>query len=154
MLIYICLGRGMALLSALFFCNLCAASPLESRGAPGEELTQGINVLHVTTGIGRLPSATDTVNVAYRGTFLDGTEFDKSTAPVIISLEQVIPCWTEALQKVRVGGTARIFCPAETAYRMRGVPGIIPPNSPLLFELKLLSITGRAAPSSINFSRE
>ena len=94
-------------------------------------------------GTGASPSASDKVKVHYRGTFPDGKEFDSSykrNEPISFSLRGVIPCWTQGVQKMKVGGKARLTCPAATAYGARGVPGVIPPNTVLTFEVELLSI--------------
>jgi FKBP-type peptidyl-prolyl cis-trans isomerase FkpA len=83
------------------------------------------------------------VTVHYRGTLTNGTEFDSSykrREPASFPLDRVIPCWTQGLQKMRPGGKAKLFCPAQTAYGARGVPGTIPPDSTLIFEVELLGI--------------
>jgi len=80
--------------------------------------------------------------VHYRGTLLDGTEFDSSYArdePTEFGLGQVIPCWTEGVQKIKIGGKAELVCPADLAYGPAGQPGI-PANSTLIFEVELLAI--------------
>jgi len=95
-------------------------------------------------GAGAQPLATDTVRVHYRGTFPDGREFDSSHArgqPASFPLNRVIKCWTEGLQRMKVGGQARLTCPAAIAYGERGAgSGLIPPNAVLQFEVELLSI--------------
>jgi FKBP-type peptidyl-prolyl cis-trans isomerase FkpA len=81
--------------------------------------------------------------VHYRGTLLDGTEFDSSykrKEPASFPLSRVIPCWTEGLQRMKVGGTARLTCPPEIAYGTRGAGGMIPPNATLRFEVELLKV--------------
>lgn len=98
-------------------------------------------------GAGAQPLATDTVRVHYRGTFPDGREFDSSRArgqPASFPLNRVIPCWTEGLQRMKVGGQARLTCPAAIAYGERGAGGgLIPPNAVLQFEVELLGIDGK-----------
>ncbi len=83
----------------------------------------------------------------YRGTFADGSEFDSSyarNAPAQFPLGGVIPCWTEGVQKMKVGGKAKLTCPAKLAYGERGAGGgKIPPNTPLQFEVELLEIAKR-----------
>jgi FKBP-type peptidyl-prolyl cis-trans isomerase FkpA len=109
----------------------------------GETLPSGVVITHIKQGSGPMPSASDTVRVHYRGTLTNGTEFDSSykrNQPISFPLKRVIPCWTEGLQKMRPGGKARLFCPAHTAYGARGVPGTIPPDSVLIFDVELLSI--------------
>jgi FKBP-type peptidyl-prolyl cis-trans isomerase FkpA len=94
-------------------------------------------------GAGASPAATDTVRVHYRGTFPDGKEFDSSYTrgqPAEFPLNRVIKCWTEGVQKMKVGGKARLACPASIAYGERGAGGVIPPNATLLFEVELLGI--------------
>jgi FKBP-type peptidyl-prolyl cis-trans isomerase FkpA len=114
-----------------------AASPQK------ETLASGVVVEHLKEGTGAAPKATDTVSVHYRGTLENGTEFDSSYKrgqPASFPLNRVIPCWTEGVQKLRTGGKARLTCPARTAYGDRGVPGTIPPNATLAFEVELLGI--------------
>ena len=94
-------------------------------------------------GTGASPLASDVVKVQYRGSFADGTEFDSSykrNEPAQFPLGGVIPCWTEGVQRMRVGGKARLTCPAAIAYGARGVGGVIPPNTSLQFEIELLDI--------------
>ncbi|MGV7247074.1 FKBP-type peptidyl-prolyl cis-trans isomerase, partial [Caballeronia sp. M23-90] len=91
---------------------------------------------------GAQPTAADTVTVNYRGTLADGTEFDSSYkrgTPASFPLGRVVPCWTQGLQKMKVGEKAKLVCPPATAYGDRGV-GAIPPNSTLTFEVELLKI--------------
>ena len=97
-------------------------------------------------GTGASPGATDTVKVHYKGTLPDGKEFDSSYSrgtPIEFPLNRVIPCWTEGVQRIKVGGKARLTCPSSIAYGTRGVGGVIPPNATLLFEVELLGINGR-----------
>ncbi len=97
-------------------------------------------------GSGKSPSATDTVKVHYQGTFPDGKVFDSSIQrgqPAEFPLNGVIPCWTEALQKMKVGEKARIVCPSEIAYGDNGQPPNIPGGSTLVFEVELLGIRGK-----------
>ena len=97
-------------------------------------------------GSGASPTAADTVKVNYRGTFPDGREFDSSykrNEPAQFPLGGVIPCWTEGVQRMKVGGKAKLTCPAAIAYGSRGAGGSIPPNATLHFEVELLEITKR-----------
>ncbi len=98
-------------------------------------------------GTGTAPLATDTVRVHYRGTFTDGKEFDSSHKrgePASFPLNRVIKCWTEGVQLMKVGGKAKLTCPAAIAYGDRGVPGAsIPPGAVLNFEVELLAISPR-----------
>jgi FKBP-type peptidyl-prolyl cis-trans isomerase FkpA len=94
-------------------------------------------------GKGANPTAADTVKVHYRGTFLDGKEFDSSYKrgkPATFPLSRVVPCWTEGLQKIKVGGKATLTCPPATAYGERGAGGVVPPNATLTFDVELLAI--------------
>ncbi|MEO7338342.1 MAG: FKBP-type peptidyl-prolyl cis-trans isomerase [Caldimonas sp.] len=97
-------------------------------------------------GSGPNPVATDVVKVHYRGTFADGREFDSSykrNEPAEFPLGGVIKCWTEGVQLMKVGGKAKLTCPAALAYGERGAGGVIPPNTPLQFEVELISIAKR-----------
>lgn len=108
-----------------------------------ETLASGVVVTHLKKGQGATPGASSTVRVHYRGTLANGTEFDSSykrREPISFPLQGVIPCWTQGVQKIKVGGKARLTCPADTAYGQRGVPGVIPPNAVLTFEVELLGI--------------
>jgi len=94
-------------------------------------------------GAGAMPAASDTVRVHYRGTLPDGKEFDSSYKrgePATFPLNRVIKCWTEGVQRIKVGGKAKLTCPPAIAYGERGVPGAIPPNATLVFEVELLDI--------------
>ncbi len=97
-------------------------------------------------GNGASPTAVDKVKVHYRGTFPDGKEFDSSykrNEAIEFPLSGVIKCWTEGVQRMKVGGKAKLTCPASIAYGERGAGGVIPPNATLLFEVELLAINGR-----------
>ncbi len=105
-----------------------------------ETLPSGVKVEHVKVGDGATPKATSVVTVHYSGTLLNGFEFDSSIKrgqPTSFGLNQVIPCWTQGVQKMKVGGTAKLTCPPETAYGARDL-GKIPPNSTLNFGIQLL----------------
>lgn len=108
-----------------------------------ETLPSGVTVEMLNPGDGAKPTAQDTVKVHYRGTLADGTQFDSSykrSQPATFPLKQVIPCWTEGVQKMNVGAKARLTCPGKTAYGTNGVPGVIPSNATLTFEVELLAI--------------
>ena len=109
-------------------------------------LPSGVALKWTAAGTGAKPQATDTVQVHYRGTLLDGKEFDSSFKrgePASFPLNRVVPCWTQALQEMKVGDTADITCPPATAYGERGVPGTIPANSTLKFQVQLLAVKGK-----------
>ncbi|RYX91049.1 MAG: FKBP-type peptidyl-prolyl cis-trans isomerase [Comamonadaceae bacterium] len=97
-------------------------------------------------GDGASPTASDTVKVHYKGFFPDGKEFDSSykrNQPTEFPLNRVIPCWTEGVQRMKVGGKAKLTCPSAIAYGERGAGGVIPPNATLQFEIELLAVSGR-----------
>jgi len=122
-----------------------AAVTAQAASPASETLHSGVIVQTLTKGTGPSPKASDTVKVHYRGTLTDGKEFDSSYKrgqPISFPLNRVIPCWTEGVQKMQVGGKAKLTCPAATAYGANGVPGTIPPNATLNFEVELLGIGG------------
>jgi FKBP-type peptidyl-prolyl cis-trans isomerase FkpA len=121
-----------------------APASAAAKAATTETLPSGVVVAHTRAGQGNSPAAADTVQVHYRGKLADGTEFDSSYKrgkPTSFPLNGVIPCWTEGLQKMKVGGVATLTCPPATAYGPRGAAGVIPPNATLTFEVELLSVT-------------
>jgi FKBP-type peptidyl-prolyl cis-trans isomerase FkpA len=94
-------------------------------------------------GTGKSPTAASTVEVNYRGTLTNGTEFDSSykrKQSISFPLTGVIPCWTEGVQLMKVGGKAKLVCPPELAYGSRGAGSAVPPNATLIFEVELLNI--------------
>ena len=115
---------------------------------PGAVATpSGMVYRSLKDGTGASPAATETVKVHYRGTFPDGKEFDSSYTrgtPAEFPLNRVIKCWTEGVQRMKVGGKAKLTCPAAIAYGYKGAGGgLIPPNATLQFEVELLGIAGR-----------
>jgi FKBP-type peptidyl-prolyl cis-trans isomerase FkpA len=97
----------------------------------------------IKAGAGASPKATDTVTVHYQGTLTNGTVFDSSVQrgqPASFGLNQVIPCWTEGVQRMKVGEKARLVCPSDLAYGDQGRPPVIPPGATLIFEVELLDI--------------
>jgi FKBP-type peptidyl-prolyl cis-trans isomerase FkpA len=113
---------------------------------PGAKKTaSGLVYRELTPGTGASPKPTDVVKVNYRGTLEDGTEFDSSykrNEPAEFPLNRVIPCWTEGVQMMKVGGKSKLVCPADIAYGARGAPPLIAPGATLVFEVELLSIRG------------
>ena len=103
----------------------------------------GMVYIPLKEGKGKSPTAASTVEVNYRGTLTNGKEFDSSykrNQSISFPLSGVIPCWTEGVQKMKVGGKAKLVCPPELAYGSRGAGGAVPPNATLIFEVELLSI--------------
>ncbi|WP_426757425.1 FKBP-type peptidyl-prolyl cis-trans isomerase [Myxococcus sp. Y35] len=114
---------------------------------PGAEvLPSGVVYKQVKAGSGKSPRAIDTVKVHYEGRLVDGTVFDASARrgiPVEFPLNGVIPCWTQGVSKMKVGGKAKLTCPANTAYGERPPTGSrIPPNAVLVFDVELIDIPG------------
>ncbi|HEY6554228.1 MAG TPA: FKBP-type peptidyl-prolyl cis-trans isomerase [Vicinamibacteria bacterium] len=111
---------------------------------PGAVVTNtGLVFTSLKAGTGTSPSASDTVKVHYRGTLTNGTEFDSSYKrgqPIEFPLNGVIPCWTEGVQKMKIGEKAKLVCPSEIAYGDRGSPPAIPGGATLVFEVELLGI--------------
>ncbi|MEO7401500.1 MAG: FKBP-type peptidyl-prolyl cis-trans isomerase [Polaromonas sp.] len=129
------LGTTLATALGLACAAHAAASP--------ETLASGVKIVHQVDGSGPQPKASDTVRVNYRGTLADGKEFDSSYkrgTPATFPLSRVVPCWTEGMQKIKVGGKATLTCPPATAYGERGAGGVVPPNATLTFEVELLGI--------------
>jgi FKBP-type peptidyl-prolyl cis-trans isomerase len=119
-----------------------AAFLAQNKTKPGiVALPDGLQYKIITAGNGVIPKLTDVVTVNYRGTLIDGTEFDSSAKaghPAQFAVNGVIPGWTEALANMKVGSKWEIFVPSELAYGERGRPGI-PPNSVLIFEVELVT---------------
>lgn len=116
----------------------------ENRENPDvEETASGLQYRVIQQGEGRSPSATDRVTVHYRGTLINGVEFDSSYArnqPATFGLDQVIPGWTEGVQLMQEGAVFEFFIPADLAYGEQGRPGPIGPNSTLIFEVELIEV--------------
>ena len=111
---------------------------------PGaEKLPSGMVIQMLKEGTGPKPKATDTVRVNYQGTLTNGKIFDSSIQrgePAEFPLNGVIACWTEGVQHIKVGGKAKLVCPADLAYGDRGAPPVIGPGATLVFEVELLDI--------------
>ena len=114
----------------------------KEKNAPGAKIyPSGLIMTEIKAGSGGSPTVDDTVVAHYHGTLVDGTVFDSSVdrgEPSEFPLQRVIPCWTEALQKMKKGGKSRLVCPPDIAYGDRGAPGRIPPGSALVFEVELV----------------
>lgn len=134
-----------AALSVAVFTSACASSPAAPAAAAATP--SGLIYQSLQDGSGAAPKASDTVRVHYRGTFPEtGKEFDSSYKrgqPIEFALTGVIACWTEGVQKMKVGGKAKLTCPPSIAYGARGAAGVIPPNATLNFEVELLGIKGQ-----------
>jgi FKBP-type peptidyl-prolyl cis-trans isomerase len=106
----------------------------------------GLQYKIITAGTGKKPTDADTVMCQYKGTLIDGTEFDstyKTAQPATIEVGRVIPGFKEALKLMPVGSKWQFFIPAELAYGERGAGNVIGPNSALIFEIELVSIQGQ-----------
>jgi len=147
------LRRAAATLPALSAAAVLAAVLASASGAAAAQTatpagsivttSSGLVFQSLKEGSGASPQATDTVKVHYRGTFPDGKEFDSSYSrgqPLEFPLNRVIKCWTEGVQKLKVGGKAKLTCPPAIAYGSAGAGGVIPPNATLNFEVELLAI--------------
>jgi FKBP-type peptidyl-prolyl cis-trans isomerase len=104
--------------------------------------TSGLIFTTLKPGTGRAPLATDIVKVSYAGKLTDGTEFDSTAKnggrPSEFKVNQVIPCWTEGVQRMKIGEKARLVCPSDIAYGDEGRPPVIPGGATLVFEVELL----------------
>ena len=103
----------------------------------------GLVMTTLKSGTGASPTPEDTVKVHYHGTLTDGTVFDSSVQrgePATFRLNGVIKCWTEGVQRMKVGGKSRLVCPSQIAYGERGAPPRIKPGAALVFEVELLDI--------------
>lgn len=111
-----------------------------------EKTGSGLIYVETKAGTGANPAPTDTVSVHYKGTLINGEEFDSSYkrgTPAEFPLNGVIKCWTEGVAKMKVGGKAKLICPSDIAYGDRGAPPKIPGGSTLVFEVELLAIKGK-----------
>lgn len=124
--------------------SACCGAPAFAQSS--SSASTGLVYRSLKEGSGPSPRATDTVKVNYRGTLANGTEFDSSykrNAPATFPLNHVIPCWTEGVQRMKVGAKAQLTCPPSIAYGAAGAGGVIPPNATLTFEIELLAINPR-----------
>lgn len=136
-----------ALTASVLFAAIALTAGLAQAQSKPVTTKSGLVFESIKDGTGASPKATDTVKVHYKGTFPDsGKEFDSSYKrgePIEFPLQGVIPCWTEGVQLMKVGGKAKLTCPASIAYGARGAGGVIPPNATLNFEVELLGIKGQ-----------
>ena len=106
-------------------------------------LPSGLQYKEIVPGTGKSPNATDTVTTHYKGTLIDGTEFDSSYKrgqPATFQVSGVIPGWTEALQRMKAGAKWQLFVPPNLAYGEKGAGQVIGPNATLIFEVELISV--------------
>ncbi len=119
----------------------------ENSQKPGVVTTEsGLQYRIIEAGDGRQPQLSDKVKAHYRGTLIDGTEFDSSYArgkPAVFPVDRLIPGWTEALQLMREGARWELYIPSQLAYGKKSPSRDIPPSSTLIFELELLAIENR-----------
>ncbi len=148
------LNPFLACAAAIVFCMTAALPAMAQTGADptlaaaakeaGAKVTaSGLVILMVKEGAGPQPTAASTVRVHYKGMFPDGREFDSSYKrgePIEFPLNGVIKCWTEGVALMKVGGAAKLTCPASIAYGARGAGGVIPPHATLVFEVVLLGV--------------
>ena len=130
-------SKKIVLAGLLALANLAAYA-----GAP-EKTASGLIYESLKDGTGTQASRDASVQVHYRGTLSDGTEFDSSYKrgqPATFPLNRVIPCWTEGVAKMKEGGKAKLICPPEIAYGARGAGSAVPPNATLTFEVELLKV--------------
>jgi FKBP-type peptidyl-prolyl cis-trans isomerase FkpA len=114
--------------------------------------SSGLIYVPIKEGTGDSPKATDTVKVHYEGKLTDGTIFDSSVQrgqPAEFPLNGVVPCWTQGLQKIKVGGKAKLVCPSSIAYGDQGRPPKIPGGATLVFEVELLEIVKKEPPPAM-----
>ena len=134
---------ALAVLACSSLASAQSPAPAPAPAAP-TVTASGLSFQSIKDGTGASPSATDTVRVHHKGTFMDGREFDSSHQrgrPAEFALNRVIKCWTEGVQRMKVGGKASLVCPPAIAYGERGAGGVIPPNATLKFEIELLDVS-------------
>ncbi|MFH1869729.1 MAG: FKBP-type peptidyl-prolyl cis-trans isomerase [Pseudomonadota bacterium] len=132
--------KKIVLTGLVGFAGLAAASV--QAGTP-EKTPSGLIYESLKDGSGAKPTPTDSVQVHYRGTLVNGTEFDSSYKrgqPATFPLNRVIPCWTEGVSKMKEGGKAKLTCPPGIAYGSRGAGSAVPPDATLNFEVELLKV--------------
>lgn len=127
----------------IILAGLLAVAAITSHAGTAERTASGLVYESLKDGSGEQPTAQSSVQVHYRGTLANGSEFDSSYKrgqPATFPLNRVIPCWTEGVAKMREGGKAKLTCPPEIAYGSRGAGSAVPPNATLTFEVELLKV--------------
>ena len=142
-----CISLAAFFLVASFWTTVAQAEPTNGNAKSivhkVQTLASGVVVDTKSVGTGARPNDSSIVKVHYRGTLDNGKEFDSSYArgnPAVFPLNAVIPCWTQGVATMAVGGKTILTCPADTAYGEKGAGTKIPPNSRLTFEVELLDI--------------
>jgi len=133
----------MLLTKEILFAGLIAMAAVAAQAGTPERTPSGLIYESIKDGTGAKPSPAASVQVHYRGTLANGTEFDSSYKrgqPATFPLNRVIPCWTEGVAKMKEGGKAKLTCPPEIAYGSRGAGSAVPPNATLTFEVELLKV--------------
>lgn len=132
-----------------------AAVDKAAKEAGAQQLPSGLVIKSLRPGTGASPTENDTVKVQYEGRLTDGTVFDSSykrNEPAEFPLKGVVRCWTEGLQKMKVGEKAQLTCPAEIAYGDQGRPPSIPGGATLVFDVELLEIKAPPAPAATSMT--
>ena len=133
----------ISIIICLFAATSFAAESVNTAAKETVTTKSGLQYTSLKEGSGATPGPNDTVRVEYRGTLLNGREFDSSSrngGPTEFQLNSVIKCWTEGLQLMKVGGKAQLVCPSHIAYGDDGIVGSVPRFATLIFEVELLSI--------------
>ena len=133
----------MLLTKQIALAGLLAIATFTAQSGTSEKTPSGLIYESIKDGTGAKPSPEASVQVHYRGTLANGSEFDSSYKrgqPATFPLNRVIPCWTEGVAKMKEGGKAKLTCPPEIAYGSRGAGSAVPPNATLTFEVELLKV--------------
>ena len=133
----------MKLWTQLVLTGLAATAMATAQAGTPEKTASGLIYESVKDGGGEKATPESTVQVHYRGTLANGTEFDSSYKrgqPATFPLNRVIPCWTEGVAKMKEGGKAKLTCPPNIAYGSRGAGAAVPPDATLTFEVELLKV--------------
>ena len=133
----------IATVICLFAAISFAAEPVDNKAQETVTTKSGMQYTCLREGAGATPGPNDTVRVNYRGTLMNGREFDssyKNGRPTEFKLGNVIKCWTEGLQMMKVGGKAKLVCPSHLAYGDEGITGVVPRFATLTFEVELIAI--------------